>query len=92
LSTFTAPRPNLYQSSAGFSVEIVGLTGLSYREGGRQVFVDSEIMSGPSGIGIYTASIRYWDSGEPVTPIDRDRIVENIRETFRFQGFEIDVM
>jgi hypothetical protein len=45
---FTSPRPNLCESSDGFSVEVLGRTGLRYCEGGRQMFVDSEVLSGPS--------------------------------------------
>ncbi len=46
-------------------------------------------------MGVYKTSIEKWDSPhemQPVTEADRDRIVENIRNAFRFQGFEIDVI
>ncbi|HMC26497.1 MAG TPA: Imm74 family immunity protein [Verrucomicrobiae bacterium] len=92
---FTSPRPNLYESSDGFSVEVLGRTGLRYREGARQMFVDSEVLTGPSGMGVYSSSIKRWDAPHenvPVTDFDRDRIVKDIRDAFRFQGFEIDVI
>ena len=38
------------ESSDGFSVEVLGRTGLRYREGDRQMFVDSEALTGPSGM------------------------------------------
>ena len=50
---FTSPRPNLYESSEGFSVEVVGRTGLRYREADREMFVDSEVLTGSSGMAIY---------------------------------------
>ena len=92
---FTTPRPNLYESSDGFSVEVLGRTGLCYREAGRQMFVDSEVLTGSSGMCVYKATIEKWDSPHenvPVPDLDRDRILKNIRDAFRFQGFEIDVI
>jgi hypothetical protein len=87
--------PNIVESSAGFSVEVLGRTGLSYREGQRKMFVDSEVVMGPSGMLIYGTSIVRWDpphDSEPLEKADRERILANIREAFRFQGFEIDVI
>lgn len=92
---FTTPRPNLYESSDGFSVEVLGRTGLVYREGDRQMFVDSEILAGPSGMGVYRSTINRWSAphdAEVVDEVERERIVNNIRDAFRFQGFEIDLI
>jgi immunity protein 74 of polymorphic toxin system len=92
---FTSPRRNLYESSDGFSVEVLGRTGLRYREAGRQMFVDSEVLTGPSGMAVYKDTIQKWDppyENVPVTDSDRDRILNNIRDAFRFEGFEIDVI
>ena len=92
---FTSQGPNLYKSSDGFSVEVLGRTVLRYREEGRQMFVDSEVLTGPCGMAVYKDTIRKWDSPNdsvPVTDSDRDRILNNIREAFRFQGFEMDVI
>ena len=91
---FTSPRPNLYESSDGFSVEVLGHTGLQYREAGRRMFVDSEVLTGASGMAVYKDTIQKWDppyDNVPVTDSDRGRILNNIRDAFRFQGFEIDV-
>ena len=92
---FTLPRPNLCESSDGFSVEVLGRTGLRYREAGRQMFVDSEVLTGPSGMAVYKDTIQKWDPPDEMvllTGQDRDRILNNIREAFRSQGFEIDVI
>ena len=73
---FTSPGPNLYESSDGFSVELLGRTGLRYGEASRQMFVDSEVLTGPSGMAVYKDTIRKWDSPNdsvPVTDSDRDR-------------------
>jgi hypothetical protein len=91
----TSPRPNLYVSDEGFSVEVLGRTGLRYREGGKEIFVDSEVLAGPSGMLVYKSSIERWappNAGVTIGDIDRARIAENIRATFRAQGFEIDVI
>lgn len=92
---FTPPRPNLYESSNGFSVEVLGRTGLRYREAGRQMFVDSEVLAGPSGMAVYKDTIEKWDAPHEnmgVTDSERDRILKNICEVFSFQGFEITVI
>ena len=76
-------------------MEVLGHTGLRYRESGRQMFIDSEVLTGPSGIAVYKDTIQKWDSpydNVPVTDSDRDRILKNIREAIRLQGFEIDVI
>ena len=92
---FTSPRPNLYESSEGFSVEVLGRTGLCYREAGRKMSVDSEVVTGPSGMAVYKDTIQKWDPPDEkilLTGPDCDRILNNILEAFRSQGFEIDVI
>ena len=59
------------------------------------MFVNSEVLIGPSGMAVYKDTIRKWDSpydNVPVTDSDPDRILNNIRDAFRSQGFEIDVI
>ena len=79
----------------GFSVEVLGRTGLRYREEGRQMFVDSEVLTGPSGMALYKDTIQKRDppyDSVPVTDSDRDRILKNIRHALRSQGFETNVI
>jgi hypothetical protein len=92
---FTAPRPNLVESSDGFSVEVLGQTGLRYREGDREMFVDSEVLPGRSGMVVYRDTISKWDVPHEADIVDeaqRARILENVRRAFRFQGFDIQVL
>jgi len=92
---FTTPRPNLYESSDGFSVEVLGQTGLTYSEGIREMFVDSEVLAGPAGMVLYRSTIRQWEAphdAEGISDAAKERILQNIREAFRFQGFEIEVI
>ena len=42
----------------GFSVEMLGRTGLCYREAGRKMFVDSEVLTGPFGMAVYKDTIK----------------------------------
>ena len=92
---FTSPRPNLYESSEGFSVEVLGRTGLYYRETNRQMFVDSEVLPGPAGMAVYRDTITKWEPPHEAVVVDaveRERILRNIQEAFRSQGFEIHVI
>ena len=82
------------QSDEGFSVKVLGRAGLLYTEGSKSLHADSEILTGPSGLVIYTYSIKSWDPPHDSEVIDeskRDAIVENIRRAFRSQGVEIEV-
>ncbi len=93
--TFTTPRPNFYESSECFSIEVVGRTGLVYREGGREMFIDSEVLTGPTGLVVYRDTIARWRPPHDAKAIDeaeRERILQNVREAFRFQGFGIAVI
>ncbi len=92
---FSNPRPNVYKSSKGFSLEVLGRTGIHYEEGPRQMFIDSEVLAGPSGIVIYRQSIKGWNpphNAEEITLAKREEIIENIRKAFQFQGFDIQVI
>lgn len=91
---FFIPRVNVIESDAGFSVQVLGRTGLCYCEGERSMSVDSEVVMGPEGLMVIADSIRAWSPPHEKELIDearRKRIVENIRAAFRFRGLEIDV-
>ena len=91
---FHFPRPNVIQSDSGYSVEVVGRTGLLYSEVSREMEIDSEVLQGPSGLIVYTDSIARWLPPHELEQVDdtcRNRIVENLRAAFRFRGLEIQV-
>lgn len=95
MTRVTVPRPNLYHSSDGFSVEILGRTGLRYTESGQQIFVDSEVLMAPAGIMIYKDSMVHWESAHPGSAIqdaERERVVKNIVETLASQGIDVQVL
>lgn len=93
--SFSEPEPNVIESSAGFSVRVLGRTGMRYTEGLRSVSIDSEVGGGSTpAIAMFTETIRMWeapDYPEPVTDGDRDRIVANIRRAFAACGRELHV-
>ena len=89
------PRPNVYECSDGYSVEVLGRTGLLYREYDRSVFIDSEVLAPPAGILVYRDSIRHWQSppGDcEVSETERERILGNVLAILRSQGIDVQVM
>jgi hypothetical protein len=86
---------SLIESSAGFSVRILGRTGLRYFEDHRSVWIDSEVLAKPGGaIALFKDSIKTWEGDayvQVVSEADRDRIVGNIKRAFEFFGYELVV-
>jgi hypothetical protein len=92
---FSEPRVNVIESDTGFSVEVLGRTGMRYAEHGKSAFVDSEVLAKPGAIAVYPKSIRHWDpphDAEPLDDEDRNRIVTNIHRAFAARGYEAQVM
>jgi hypothetical protein len=91
---FKIPRVNVIESDLGFSIEVLGRTGLRYTEQNKSMKVDSEMLAGPSGLILYTDSIIRWDPPDEKEKVDekaKQRIIANICEAFRFRGLEIQV-
>jgi hypothetical protein len=88
------PRVNVIQSDEGFTVEVLGRTGLRYTQGDHSVRVDSEVVAEPTGLVVYARTIEKWDvpDGTSISEITRQTIISNIREAFRFRGFSIEVV
>jgi hypothetical protein len=91
---FRRAGPNLITSDAGFSVEVLGRTGLRYREGIRRLFVDSELLATPHAIAVFSRSIRRWGFPFSMFRIGagrRAQILENIRAAFDSQGVTVEI-
>lgn len=91
---FSIPRPNVIESTDGFSVEALGRTGLRYSEAGKTLKIDSEVLAGPSGMVVYTDSINHWEDPhhiEPFNDTDRQRVIENVKAAFKFRGYDIEI-
>ncbi len=93
---FSIPRVNVIASDQGFSIEVLGQVGLRYEEEGKTIFVDSEVLApgARASMIIWPSRMDRWDpphADEAVDADTRQRIVERIREAFRFRGLEIEV-
>jgi hypothetical protein len=90
---FSEPEPNVIESTEGFSVKVLGQTGLRYTEGTRSVWIDSEVLAKPRTIAMSKKTIRFWEGPEPgeVSEKDRDRIANNIKRAFEACGYELQV-
>ncbi|MCY2958978.1 MAG: hypothetical protein NTY35_02345 [Planctomycetota bacterium] len=91
----TRPEKNLFVSDAGFSVEVLGRTGMLYREGERVMKVGSE--AGPPGMGmsIWATTIKAWRppfDTEPISAEKREEIIRNIGEAIAFTQQPFTVM
>jgi hypothetical protein len=92
---FWESRPNLIESDKGFSVEILGQTGLRYVEGGRAIFVDSEALATPGSMSLYRGSLENWDApdeSDVLAEDDRERIICNIQLAFESLGYKLQVI
>jgi hypothetical protein len=92
---FFVPRLNVVESDAGFSVEVLGRTGMKYREGDRTLFVDSEVLAPGKGIAIYTNSIKHWDQphdAEALSAEKKAEIVNNIERAIAFKKQPIEIL
>lgn len=90
---FSEPEANVIESTEGFSVRVLGRTGMRYTEGDRSVWIDSEVLAKPRAIAASWSSIRVWEGPAPseVGPEDRDRIVKNLKRAFEVCGYELHV-
>jgi len=90
---FSEPEPNLIESNAGFSIKVLGRTGLRYIEGDRSVWIDSEVLAKPDAMAMFKDSIKLWEGEDagPVSAADRDRITNNVKRAFEFCGYELQI-
>jgi hypothetical protein len=91
---FQKTGPNTVTSDEGFSVEVLGRTGLRYTEGDRVMRIDSEFLVGPHGMAVFGPSVQAWEpphEGDAVDDGERARILDNVRRAFKFEGFDIEV-
>ena len=87
---------NVITSDEGFSVKILGRTGVKYTEGSKTMVIDSEVLAtkSPTALVLSKNSIRTWDpphKNELIDDAKRDVIIDNVRRALRFYGWEIDV-
>ncbi len=91
---FSEPEPNVIESSAGFTVRVLGRTGMRYVEGGRSVRINSEVLARPGAIAMFKDSMKAWErpnDSAQFTEADRDRITSNIKRAFDACGYDLEV-
>jgi hypothetical protein len=94
MTNFRSPRANVVEGDNGVSVEVLGRTGMRYREHGRSCFVDSEVLATPA-VAVWPSGIRCWDpphEADPLTDDDRRRILQNIAEAFASQDWGLELI
>lgn len=92
---FFVPRVNVIESDSGFSVEVLGRTGMQYREGNKSMFIDSEVLAPGKGIAISSKSIKAWGppyGGELISPEKKAAIMNNIRDAMEFQNQPLEIL
>jgi len=92
---FSSPKANVVSSDEGFSVEVLGRTGIEYKEGDKAAFIDSEVLASGHGIAVFTHSIKAWlppHQNELITEKERDQIVDNIRRAMEFKKQPVEVV
>lgn len=95
MTQYSRPSPNLYVCSDGYSVEVLGQTGLAYREKQRCMFIDSEVLMPPAGIVIYRDTVGRWlppNQEESVSSDERQRIVSNVLAVLGSYGIDVQVI
>jgi len=88
---FKIPRVNVIESDEGFSVEVLGRTGLRYIQQDKSLFINSELSVAPHDMMIFANSIIKWDSGDPIDEKTKGTIIDNILRAFAWQGVKPDV-
>jgi hypothetical protein len=92
---FTVPKVNVIESDAGFSIEVLGRTGMKYREGDRTLVVDSEVLAPGKGIAIFTNSIKKWappHSELLISPEKKVMIISNIKAAIDFKQQPLEIL
>jgi len=91
---FTCNNPNIVVNDEGFSVQVLGMTGLRFQQDDRWLHVNSESLASPHGLVVYRSSIKKWaePEGQPISPEEKTRIVENICRAFAFRNIEVKVI
>ena len=90
---FSEPTPNVIESTEGFSVKVLGRTGMRYTEGARSIWIDSEVLAKDRAIAMFQESIRFWEGLDPgeVSAEERNRIANNVKRAFEACGYELEV-
>jgi hypothetical protein len=74
------------------TIEVLGRASrIRYRQGGRSIDIDSELLMGTPMLVLYAGSIKAWTSGRAVTADEKAEIITNIKRLMYPEWGEIDV-
>ncbi len=92
------PITNIHriEGDGGVSVEIVGRGGICYREGSREMLIDSEflVIGGRYDLVLYSGSAHRWNppyADEIISDEKRKQIVSNVYELLISHGLRVDL-
>ena len=83
----------MFFKKRAYKVKLKGRSEVGYVEGQKNMIIGSEFMAGPSGMVIYSDSMKSWQppfENEKLTDEDRERIKYNITEDLRSHGIEAE--
>jgi Immunity protein 74 len=95
ISMFHSPHVNLIKSDSGFSIEMLGRTGIEYRESDKAMFIESEIlMTDVPTVAIWKDQIRAWKpphETELVTQEKRTEILKRICAALKWRSTQVEI-
>jgi hypothetical protein len=92
---FAEPEPNRFESSDGYSVEILGRSRIKYSEKDRSTSIQSEALATIGSMALYDDSLIHWDSpheAELLTIETRNKIISRVDAAFAWRGYKLEVM
>jgi hypothetical protein len=92
---FHIPRVNVIESETGFSIEMLGRTGIEYRESDKAMFIESEIlMTEAPTVAIWKDHIRAWKpphDNEQVSEEKRTEILKNVCAALKWRNTQVEI-
>ena len=92
---FHIPRANVIESDTGFSVEILGRTGIEYRESDKVLFIESEIlMTDLPTVAIWKDHIRAWQpphGNEQISEGMRTEILKRTCAALKWRNTQVEI-
>ncbi len=76
-----------------YNVKLKGRSAIVYVEGDKRMIISSEFLSSPSGIVIYSDSIKKWEApheGTKITGQQKEEIKKNITSDLEMHGIRVE--
>jgi hypothetical protein len=92
---FYSPQVNVIANDEGFSIEVLGRTGIEYKEGDKAMFIDSEIlMTKVPTVAIWKDRMQTWKpphDKEKITEEKRMEILKNICAALKWKNTLVEI-